>query len=508
MTIVSLAEQTSTLSRTVDVCVIGSGCGGGTAARALAEAGLEVLVLEEGPDLTGRQLTQRGPEMYDQLYMDRGGRATDDLSVSVMQGRALGGGGVINACDVVPIPDGVLRHWETRFGLTDFTRETLAPYEALALEDLGARRIAEEQVNVANQRLRNGAVVLGYRGELMMHNRVGCFDLGTCLFGCPIDAKRNPRFVAIPLAVAAGATFWTRARATRIDDAADDVKTIHVRGLDAKGYHEHTDHVVRARTVVVAANAVATPQLLLRSGIGNEHVGRTLSLQPQLPVVAVFDEPVRGFDGIPQAYAITEFEQEDHPEHGLWGFRIEAVMGTPDIVSTLLPSVGIDGLRMMREFGFFAGSLLLTPDRPTGTVSVGAGGRPVITYDHADDHKERLRDAIRAVIRIYLAAGAREVWAPLQPALRFASEADLRAVDDVTFAPATAPLISAHQQCSAPMSPNASDGAVDPTGQVYGTRGVYVFDSSGFPTSASSHTMTPIITVSRYLSSRLASELT
>jgi choline dehydrogenase-like flavoprotein len=40
---------------------------------------------------------------------------------------------------------------------------------------------------------------------------------------------------------------------------------------------------------------------------------------------------------------------------------------------------------------------------------------------------------------------------------------------------------------------------------VYGTRGVYVLDSSGYPTSSSSHTMTPIITTSRYLARKLAS---
>ena len=58
-----------------DILVIGSGCGGGTAARVLAEGGKDVILLEEGGDFVGpERLTQRDAAMYDQLYVDRGGR--------------------------------------------------------------------------------------------------------------------------------------------------------------------------------------------------------------------------------------------------------------------------------------------------------------------------------------------------------------------------------------------------------------------------------------------------
>ena len=185
--IVDLSSADAPDEQTVDVCIVGSGCGGATAARVLAEAGQEVLVLEEGGDFIGPGLTQRDGQMYDQLYMDRGGRATEDLTVSVLQGRVLGGGGVINASDVVPIPEGVLRHWQRKHGLSHLTEEVLAPHHDSVLADLSASRITEEQLNEANRLLRSGSVALGFRGDPMMHNRVGCIGLGTCLIGCPID---------------------------------------------------------------------------------------------------------------------------------------------------------------------------------------------------------------------------------------------------------------------------------------------------------------------------------
>ncbi len=491
----------------LDVLVIGSGSAGATAARTLAEAGREVVVLEEGGDFTGTRLTQRDGAMYDQLYMDRAGRATSDLSIAVMQGRVLGGGGVINTCDVVPIPDGVLTTWERRFGLTDFTVEALAPHRARALADLAASPIAAEMLNANNRLLRDGAAALGWRGEVMLNNRAGCAGLGTCLIGCPINAKRNPRFVAIPQALAAGASFWTRARALRVENAASELKTVEVGCLDAKGYHVGERFRVQARTLVLAANAIESAALLLRSGLGNEHVGRHLSLQPQLPVVARFDRDVIAFRGIPQAYAVTEFEAHEHAEHGWWGFRIESISGTPGIVGSILPWTGMRGKEDMRDYPRFASALQLFPDEPTGHVRVEKSGRLRIDYTLSPELIERARAAIRASARIYLAAGAAEVVAPGAPPVVLRSERDLGEVDRIRFEPVRLPWLSAHQQGTVRFAPSPRDGGADPSGLVHGTRGIYVFDSSGFPTSSSSHTMAPIITVAEYLTQRLLTTL-
>jgi choline dehydrogenase-like flavoprotein len=488
---------------TTEVCVVGSGAAGATAARVLAEAGREVLVLEEGGDFSGKQLTQRETAMYDQLYMDRGGRATEDLSISVLQGRVLGGGPLINMCDVVPMSEAVMEHWRRRFGLKGFSPGALRPHARAALSDLSASPIDESQVNLANRLLRRGTRALGLRGRLMLHNRVGCQELGTCLIGCPVGAKRTPRSVAIPAAVTAGARFWVRARAVRIEGAAAETKEIAVRALDARGYHERQTVVVRARTVILAANAVATPQLLLRSGIGNEHVGRHLMLQPQLPLVARFTERVEPFVGIPQAWAVTEYEQHDHRQHGLWGFRIEGIMGTPGIAATLLPFVGLEGKRRMTQLPHYAAALLLVPDQPSGAVELTGGGRPLVRYRQRDDLRARLRRAARAAARIYLAAGAQEVIIPTAPPLLITRESQLGQIDGISFRPASAPLLSAHQQGTVRLSVDPARGAATPDGQVYGTRGVYVFDTSINPSSASSHTMAPAITLARYLSARL-----
>lgn len=505
--IIDLSKETPPEGLNVEICVIGSGSGGATAARVLAEAGHEVVVLEEGRDLVGPERSQRDPGMYDQLYMDRGGRATHDLSVSVLQGRVLGGGGVVNTCDVVPIPEGVLQHWSSKYGLEDFAPEQFKRFEDQALVDLSASRIPESLINAANNKLRQGGEALGLRGEVMMHNRVGCRGLGTCLIGCPVHAKRNPRMVAIPKAIEAGARVFTRARAVEIRRASQELKEITVRTLDPLGYHEQGKVKVRAKIVIVAANAIASAQLLLRSGIGNAHVGRNLILQPQLPIIGLFDERIAAFDGIPQAYAITEFEEEDNPDFGLWGYRIEAIMGTPGIVSSLLPFSGAQGMEGMAQYDRMAPSLLLVPDAPSGQVEVARDGRLTIRYEQRPDHQERLRQAVENAAKVYLEAGAREVLVPTAPPLFIRSSNEAKRAKELSFAPATAPMISAHQQGTVRFAASERDGGADLDGQVYGTRDVYVFDSSGYPTTASSHTMTPIISSSRMLTAKLLTRI-
>jgi len=487
----------------VDACVIGSGPSGATAAWELALAGREVLVLEEGGDLTGSALTGRDGAMYDQLYMDRGGRTTADMGLSVLQGRALGGGSVINVCDVVPVSDGVLRHWQARFGLGDLGPEQIAPFRERAQRDLSASLPRDDLFNENNRILQRGAAKLGWRGELMSHNRVGCVGLGLCLLGCPLDRKRNARFVAIPAAQEAGARFFTRARAARLTGAGGEIKTIEVQRLDSRGYHVQGGLTVRARVVVLAANAVASAQILLRSRLGNAHVGRHLSLQPQLPILARFGHEVRLFRGLPQSFAVTEFELPASEERGLGGFRIEGIGSTPGLFGSMLPTLGEEGKAEMKAFPRLAAALLLAPDVGTGRVRVESSGRVRVEYALDEEQKGRFRDAVRAATRLYLAAGAEEVVVPGAPLLRLRSEKDLRRVESLSLAPASLPIISAHQQGTVRMAPSGKDGGADPGGQVYGTRGVYVLDGSGFPSSVSSHTMAPNITFARYLARKL-----
>ena len=102
---------------TADVVVVGSGAGGAVVARELAERGRDVVLLEEGAFLTGKDFTGNPREMIDLLYRNRGltgalGRPT----IPIPLGRCVGGTTTINSGTCYRAPEFVLAEWAERYG--------------------------------------------------------------------------------------------------------------------------------------------------------------------------------------------------------------------------------------------------------------------------------------------------------------------------------------------------------------------------------------------------------
>src|SRR4051812_34353155 len=79
-----------------DVAIIGTGAGGGVTAEALSAAGLKVVLIEEGPLVGSSEFRMREREAYPRLYQESAARQTLDKSITVLQGRCVGGGTTVN----------------------------------------------------------------------------------------------------------------------------------------------------------------------------------------------------------------------------------------------------------------------------------------------------------------------------------------------------------------------------------------------------------------------------
>ncbi len=491
--------------RSVDTLIVGSGAGGATVAAILAEAGIEVLVLEEGGHFSARDFNQRDDDMLTALYRDGASQSTRDGLISVLQGSCYGGSTVINAADCEPTPPAVYAHWKRLLGLTELDERTLEASQRRVFDTLRVNEIPRAEVNRNNAIVLEGANALGLAAGVFRHNRVGCQGSGTCMIGCAYDAKQGAHLTWLPRALAAGADVQTDARVERISlrPAAHERRfVVHGSIVERGSRVARLALRVEARRVVLAAGAVHSPAILHASGFGRflPQLGASVSLQPQLAVTARFPGAgsIRAWRGIPQSAFCSAFD--DHtPEHGLGGFRLEGLSVGMAQLAAMAPGFGLAHKETMARIDRTASALLLVPDRPSGWMRFGvrpAGGFAVeIEYRMKPEWLSRLRRGMRAAAELYFAAGADEVSFAsdgFEPLRRGES---LDRIDRFSVRTGITRFISAHVQGSCRMSLEVARGVVDQDHQVHGIAGLYVVDASVMPTTASTHTMIPVMTL-------------
>lgn len=480
----SLVARRDALATRADVCVIGSGAGGAVAAAELAESGLDVVVLEQGQHWTSKDFTQREEEMLPRLFEEAGMRQTEDGSVIVLQGRCVGGSTVHNLCYAFRTPDPILRMWRDEHGVAGLTPEAMAGSFERVERTLKVKPIRPDEVNSLNAVIRRGTEALGWSGFVTQHNREGCVQSGYCILGCSYDAKQSMLVTYVPKADRAGARIYANARALRIEVANGRVAGVSGRAVDASG-RSGACFSVQAPVVVLAAGAVASPDLLLRSGIANRSglVGRGLHLHPSVMVAGYFDEALHAHRGIPQSYYVDEFIDLEKDPHR--GYVLMPIAGFPGLTAANLPGFGRAHYERMRSFAHMAGLLVLLHDRSEGSVAPGSSiARPRIRYRLDDEDRQQLAEGLVHCTEILLAAGAREVVVPywVDPLVIRRGE-DPSVILRRGVRQGAIGIASTHPQSTCRMGGDPRRSVVNPWGESHEVPGLFVADMSVFPTS-------------------------
>ncbi len=466
-----------------DVCVIGSGAGGAVVAAEIAAAGHRVVVLEQGPHWTSSDFTQREDEMLPKLFEEGGMRQTADGSVLVLQGRNIGGSTVHNLCYAFRTPDPILALWREEHGLEELTPQAMEPSFARVERQLKIKQIHEAELNVLNRKIRDGARALGYSGFVTRHNREGCIGAGYCLLGCSYDAKQSMLVTYIPKADAAGAQIYACARASRIEASGGRAQRVLGQVIDRHG-EEGASIEVRANTIVVSAGAVATPDLLLRSGIvPNPQLGANLHLHPSVLLAGFWEEPIHAYRGIPQSYYIDEFIDLEKNPHA--GYVLMPISGFPGLSAVNLPGFGSDHFASMQRFAHMGGLLVLLHDRSQGHVAPGSDlARPELHYALRADDAALLAEGMVHCAKVLFAAGARQVVVPYLPeALLLERGDDLAILTRRGVELGKIALASTHPQSTCRMGDDPKHAVVDAFGECFDVSGLFVADMSVFPTS-------------------------
>jgi choline dehydrogenase-like flavoprotein len=491
-----LSGEQATL--TADVCIVGSGAGGGVIAAELARAGKSVVVLEMGQYRNEADFKQLELPGMLELYLGGGLVTSEDGSIALLAGSTLGGGTVVNYMNCIRTPEHIRREWAA-MGIDGIDQPGYDEHIDAVWQRLGVNDTATSQ-NRTHKRLIDACDRLGYPHRPLTRNTdTSCEDpsvCGYCFTGCQQGCKQSTMKTFLQDAADAGARFVVSARAERILTADGAAAGVVASVTNADG--TSTQLTVQAPTVIVAAGAIESPALLLRSGIGGPAAGQHLRLHPAALVGGFYEQPIDGWTGQIQSALSDEFKGCDSD----WGFLIEATTVAPAIVAMSLPwEDGRTHKQTMSRLRHIAPFISVARDHGEGRVVIDDHGRAVTRWSFADDVDARLfRRAIVELARLHRAAGAQEIVTFFQrPTLSWREGEDFDAflaqIEQRPLAANDIAVFTAHQMGSCRMGSDPAQSVADGRGQLHDTRGVWIGDGSAFPTAPGVNPMVSIMSL-------------
>jgi len=514
-------------AETVDFVVIGAGAAGGVVAKELSTAGFSVVVLEQGPYLQEKDYS------HDEIkYTFQAGFTNDPklqplmfrknenepaiAKQTIMYGRQVGGGSVHFTANYWRFHESDF-HERSLFGDVPGTSfadwpisyNDLEPFYTKAEYDLGISGLAGANPFEAPRSKpyplppmpvkSSGVLFEQATKKLGLHpfpapvailsqpyrGRGACVHCGFCeAFGCEIRAKSSTKVTVIPVAEKTGRC------EIRPDSYVRKVET------DARGratgaiYFDSQRREVfqRARAVVVCANGVESPRLLLNSrsnlfpqGLANSSglVGKNLMWDLGVLASAVFEHPLNEFKSIQVTRLIHDYYRAD-PKRGFYGgggidARFQyypagfALFGLPENA----PRWGLEYKKTVGEYFTRTMSLLghatsLPMEKNSVSLDPGvkdAWGLPAvrITYERHPDDMANLKWLLEREYEIFEAMKPKKYWA----------------APDAFDLP-----VSVHLMGTCRMGADPKKSVVNRYSQTHDVPNLFVVDGSNFVTSA------------------------
>ena len=442
-----------------DALVIGAGASGAIQSLVLAQAGLSVVCLDQGG---WTEPGQHPHHSQDFQYQRENGwnpnpvirKRSDDYPVEGEQSHALMWNGVGGGTNIFTALWPRLRPSDFRKGIEHglapdwpITYEDLAPFYDEADRLIGISGLSGDPGMPPREPYPLGPLPLRASGRIIAQGferlrwhwwpmpagiisesydgRPACNGCGNCLSGCPRGSMAKMSITLWPRALAAGAKLRPGARVERIETGVDGRATGAIYIDRATGLRLRQT----ANVVVLAANGVGSPRLLLLSesghcpkGLanGNDWVGRNLLHHTLVAAEIWVDAPINSYIGNTGAIISSEFAETDVARGFVNGFNFNVVRGGPAGVAAIgafsnrpAPWGAEHHSWFVRHFGHSFGAYAIGDDIPQSTNRIslsenekdsdGLAAAKLHYVPHENDRRmmrfaiDRLRDLARSV---------------------------------------------------------------------------------------------------------------
>lgn len=441
-----------------EILIIGSGAGGATTAALLAEAGFDVLVVEEGDWVEQGSVVPFSLEQMQRQYRSGGVTVALGLpSIAYTEGRCAGGGTEVNSGLYRRPPAELLQRWSDQYHIRDLDPDAMF---AIAEELETALNVVPVPgaVSPASTKLHKGADALGWENSespRWMKYPVG----GDAAAG----QRQSMTETYLPRAHRAGARILTGCRVKKLTLDGTVGRFAEVSLADGSPGR------IGFRHVFVCGGAIHTPAVLQRSGL-RERIGDTLAVHPTVKLAARFPDVVNATDDVP-VHQVKEFA----PEISFGGSASH-----PGLVALALNDNWDEFGRAVNDWERISVYYAAITSQGKGRVKAIPGLRdPLVTYHLTSRDKQLLRSGLSRLALCMLAAGADEVYPSYRNAPLVRSEADIAALQS-SFAASKATVMSVHLCSTVPLGEHPRCAA-DSFGRVRGMRNVWVNDASLLP---------------------------
>ncbi len=490
------------ITKPVDVAIVGAGAAGALLAARLAEAGRSVMVFEAGPPwdasslvsshIWSRRLRWGGPPVATtgkepigfgfNAGWGTGGAALHhyatwprlhpaDFTMRHDHGRGLDW--PIGYDDLRPHYDVIQREVGiSGDAAAEIWRPAGDPYPMPPLDPLKQGKLLARAFAAAGKRTAPSPMAIN---SVDYGNRPACIYDGWCDAGCPILALANPLALYLPRAEAAGARILSNTPVTRlVAGRAGRIDGVEYR--DASGKLA----IQPARLIILAGSVVGNPALLLNSasalhpnGVGNAHdmVGRHVMTHGLIQILGLFPEETEPHRGVTGAHLISHDNYCKTSTPGAFGSRqwlIAASIKPNDLAGLAAARMDLNGpaldtflRRAVRHGANMIGMCEEEPQRDNRveltaqTNAWGVRGARIV-HGFSDDAKKLWAAMRDEGMEIFRAGGATDVW--------------------------HTSMASAHLAGGTIMGSDPATSVTDGHGRVHGLDNLYIAGSGLFPT--------------------------
>ncbi len=450
-----------------DFVIVGSGPAGATCARWLSAVGKSVILIEEGAP--PQPIRGDALEAMTKLYRDAGTLVSLGAdAMPLLQGKCLGGGSVVNAAIQIRFPEWVWRQWVAM----DKKWERLLPWN----EMMEANDILDKDLQIAETPPHllggNGGAMLqafGGKAHPIRRSTPGCKGSGRCILSCPNDGKESVDKNYIPLAIANGARVYASCSVKKV--LIKNGRAIGVKGKFASG----AAMTARAkRAVILAASAIQTPWLLLKSGV--PLTGNGFMCHPGSSIMGLFDRDIAGMPEATQSAEVLHWCREN--------IKFETMILPKDLKAARVPGTGKLLQSRLEKINRTAHWQVACKAEARGKVMRGPFG-PLVFYSPTDNDRKNILRGLSIMAEAMLNIGAKEIWPSVHGVPEVITTVEqARTIARIKPQPGMSPMAATHLFCGV---------AVREKFQAEGVDGLVVADSSFFPTNIGVNPMSAIM---------------